>query len=363
MIDFSSALYLGVHHPSTALRGFKQLTTGVPAALREPLVSRSVADRLAALAGYEAGLLSPSTLHLFWDLPALLPTDPVGILVDRMSYPVARWGAARIACGGRPVAGFRHHDLEALGRAMTELGSLRPVVLSDGYCPSCGRFAPLRGYLRLIRQHGGLLVIDDTQALGIFGAEPSDSAPFGRGGGGSLRRLTLESSDVIAVSSLAKAFGAPLAVLMGDKSILRRFARASSTRVHSSPPSMAAVQAAALALRSNRALGDRLRFRLAQVIRLFREGARGAGVEVGGGLFPVQYLTGLPPAAMKELHRRLRGRGITSVLVQSGCQSQSAVAFMLTARHKTDEIRKASNAVAASLNGLTVEKGRDHAYP
>ena len=67
MIDFTSALYLGLHHPSWALRQWSQFTTGVPAALASPPDAQVVAKELAALQGCEWGLLGPSTLHLFWD--------------------------------------------------------------------------------------------------------------------------------------------------------------------------------------------------------------------------------------------------------------------------------------------------------
>ena len=52
--DFTSALYLGMHHPSRSLRGWDRLTTGVPAALGEP-------PRAARLASRAAGSPNPVT--------------------------------------------------------------------------------------------------------------------------------------------------------------------------------------------------------------------------------------------------------------------------------------------------------------
>ena len=49
----------------------------------------------------------------------------------------------------------------------------QPIVVTDGYCPSCGRPAPVRAYADLVRGTGGYLVLDDTQALGVLGAAPT----------------------------------------------------------------------------------------------------------------------------------------------------------------------------------------------
>ncbi len=62
-----------------------------------------------------------------------------------------------------------------------------------------------------VRRFGGLLVIDDTQALGILGRNPGQDAPYGRGGGGSLRRANIQGPDILVGASLAKGFGVPIA--------------------------------------------------------------------------------------------------------------------------------------------------------
>ena len=52
-------------------------------------------------------------------------------------------------------------------------------MVADGFCPGCGQPAPLTDYLQLIQQRGGLLVLDDTQALGILGHSPSAQSAVG----------------------------------------------------------------------------------------------------------------------------------------------------------------------------------------
>src|SRR5882724_2561640 len=189
MLDFTSALYLGLRHPSASLPPWDALTLGRPAALMDPPEADTVAAELAALQGSEAATLLPSTLHLFWDLFRVLDDKRMAILCDADLYPIARWGVERAAGQGTPVLTFPHHDAAALTQAVRRLtrARLRPVVVADGYCPSCGRLAPIGRYAEVARRAGGYLVVDDTQALGILGASPSHANPYGTGGGGSLR--------------------------------------------------------------------------------------------------------------------------------------------------------------------------------
>ena len=72
MLDFTSALYLGLSHESWRLPGWDRLTLGKPAALESPPGAREVERDLAALVGCERALLAPSTLHLFGDLLTIL---------------------------------------------------------------------------------------------------------------------------------------------------------------------------------------------------------------------------------------------------------------------------------------------------
>lgn len=92
MIDFASALYLGMRHPSRSLRPWQTLTTGTPAALGTPEVHRRVARELARLQGCRRAVLAHSTLHLIWDLFGMWSRSETVLLVDAGVYPITRWG-------------------------------------------------------------------------------------------------------------------------------------------------------------------------------------------------------------------------------------------------------------------------------
>lgn len=351
--DFASALYLGMRHPWAALGPWDSLTTGVPAVLEPPPGAEAAAARLARLQGCEAALFLPSTLHLFWDLFGVLAPGASAVLVDGGAYAVARWGVERARCGGVPARTFAHHSVAGLRRALRTAGRGRPVVVCDGFCPACGRPAPLPEYLDAVRAAGGLLVVDDTQALGIHGEGPRPGLPYGRGGGGSLRRWGIEGPELLLGASLAKGFGAPLAALSGSRALVARFAAQSLTRVHGSPPSVPAVRAAARALALNRARGDRLRARLAVNVERFRGLlAEGGAGRIAGGDFPVQTLAGLAGAA--GVHARLEREGIRAVLRAA---PGPVLTFLLRADHEEHDLARAACAVAraarAGNRGLT----------
>jgi 8-amino-7-oxononanoate synthase len=274
----------------------------------------------------------------------LLGGPGVAIHVDRDAYPTARWGVERAAARGIAAIPFVHHDADALLRQVRAAAGRkrRPIVVTDGFCPGCGP-APLRTYLDVVRRYGGRLVIDDTQALGVLGDHPGPDAPFGRGGGGSLRRQALAGPELVVAASLAKAFGAPVAALAGDAAVVGRFESKAETRVHCSPPSAASVHAAARALTLNAQIGDARRARLAALVRRFRGGATAADFPPQGGLFPVQTLKGVSdPVA---LHERLRRLGVHTVL-HDGEGRRPRISFVLTALHEPAEVDAAVAALA-----------------
>ncbi len=356
MPDFSSALYLGLRHPSDDLGSWTRLTTGYPAALAPPPGAERVARALAGLQGCERGILAPSTLHLFWDLFGILAAEPIAIHLDAGTYPIARWGAER-TCGRQvPLAVFAHHEPDALRRQLRRAGRRRPVVVADGFCPACGTGAPLHDYRDLVRRAGGLLVLDDTQALGILGAEPGPGAPSGRGGGGSLRHTGVHGPEVLVVSSLAKAFGVPAAALCGSIRRVGRFETHSETRVHCSPVSAVVVRAAERALALNRSEGDARRLRLAALVQRFRTGLRRAGIDVVGGLFPVQTLGQVQDGAALALHDRLLRCGVRGVLHRSRKRSPARLSFLIAASHTPAQIDAAVDAVVRNITTLELRR-------
>ena len=348
MLDFTSSLYLGFDHDSTTLRPWKQFTTGKPAALHTLPGTRSLAADLAMLAGFEAATLVPSTLHAFWDLFGLWPAGRCAIFVDGAAYQMGRWGAARAAARGAEVIDFRHHDVAALGAALRQRRTGRhAVVLVDGYCPCCGSPAPLPDYLDLLKPNNGVLVVDDTQALGILGTGASEGMPLGRGGGGTMRWYGAKDPRAVLVASLAKGFGAPLAVVAGTQEVVERFERTSETRLHCSPVSAPALHAGEHAVAENGYRGDRVRAALCSLIVRLKTSLQGSPLRPRGGMFPVQTFAGSRTAPVGYLQKRLAAAEIETLVLRDRTSGAPRLAVMLTAKHSVRDVDRLASVLRA----------------
>ena len=355
MIDLTSSLYLGLRHGSRSVPEWERLTTGVPAALATAPAAGIVAHELADLIGTEAATLAPSTLHAFWDLFGTMGARDIH--VDAGTYPIAWWGAERARCRGAVVRQFRHHDPAALreavaaqrrGRSLAAARGGGPVVLADGFCPGCGRVAPVESYLAIVAPVGGTVVVDDTQALGVLGTH-APGHPYGRGGGGIARWSRLSSPRLIVVASLAQGFGVPVASVAGNGAVIRQFIARSETRVHSSPPSNAHLNAAIAALGINAARGDALRGHLATLVSQFRAGLGTLGVPLTPGLFPVQSTGAGAPLDPGAVHRRLGSLGIKTVLNRPRCRQGITLSLIFTAAHRQADVTQVVRAVEIAL--------------
>lgn len=358
-IDFSSALYLGMYHPSDQLLPWSTFTTGKPAVLGEPDLAKKLAGELARLQRLETGLLLPSTLHAFHDLFGLFDPGKYAVFQDSLLYPVGELGAKMAGLSGFPLFVFAHLDAGALYQMIQYYlpGRRRPIILTDGLCPVCGRPAPLRRYIQLIDERDGWLLIDDTQALGILGKQPDRRQPFGKNGGGSLAYLGVDHPRVVLVGSLAKGFGVPVTQLSGSSATIGRFRNISSSRVHQSPPSVAVVHAMENALRLNRLSGRQRREQLWKHIRYFRNALNKAGIQTGGGIFPVQTIRWSRQEATLWVYHQLRKQGINVVLTHPHHKQYKAeISFLIRADHTRAMLDRTVSIIRNLFNHVSFKK-------
>jgi 8-amino-7-oxononanoate synthase len=235
---------------------------------------------------------------------------------------------------------------------------LKPIVVTDGFCPRCGEAAPVGAYAQLALRAGGRLVLDDTQALGILGERRHPAQPYGTGGGGSLRWHDTFGGHIVTCSSLAKGFGVPVAMIAGERGLIERFRQESETRLHCSPPSAAVIHAARAALETNRSRGDALRRWLLHLVIRLRTRLIDAGLTPSGRLpFPVQtFVSARRNAAL--LHDRLQDAGIQGLLTTTCRALAAGLTLLITARHRVAEIERTGRVIADAAGGTA-----DRLYP
>jgi 8-amino-7-oxononanoate synthase len=203
-----------------------------------------------------------------------------------------------------------------------------------------------------------VLVLDDTQGLGVLGRDPDPGAPYGHGGGGTVRWAGAVG-PVVQVDSLAKGLGAPLAVVAGPAGLVEGLRTRGPTRLHSSAPSSADLRAADRALTVNARFGDRLRARLLWLVRRFRRRLADRGVRVGAGEFPVQRLEPTDLRRATAMHAWLCAAGLRSLVTAPPCRPGAAVTVVLTAALSAAQVDRAAGLLAEAAH----RAGRTEARP
>ena len=336
--DFTSALYLGMYHASKQLLPWQQLTSGVPSVLNESQGTQKVCHTLAKLQGMETGLLYPSTLHLFTDVFQQLGKHHV-FLIDEYAYPIMRWALKQASIARNNTIFFKHqnaYDLHKKIRLVTKQ-KLTPVILTDGCSPESGKVAPLNKYHQFIQNTNGLMIIDDTQGLGILGRGANNRFPVGKDGGGSIATFDIDSMQIIIGSSLAKAFGVPIAALSGSKQFIKHIEKRSAIRMHCSPVSNVDLHACWNALQLNRREGLKKRMDLVRNIRFFQKSMIGLGLQTNGGFLPTQSLVFNTEKAALHVYKTLKSKNIHA-LITKGNDDKTGLRFLFRADHQKREI-------------------------
>ncbi|WP_457946086.1 hypothetical protein ACTAQI_11920 [Pseudarthrobacter sp. alpha12b] len=321
--DFTSALFLGQHHPSAALAPWAEFTTGVPAVLRELPAAAELAPAVAAQQQADGGLVARSALHGMMDVLQSLPRPGDVLLVDEGAYPLSHWACRASVSRGVRVATYPHFRPPAV------VPSGRTWLVTDGWCQGCGLPAPLARLQALATKTGGQVIVDDSLAFGVLG-RTSGERGFGDGTG-TARWLGLAHDRLLWLGSLAKAYGTPVTVITGDSATIGVVARRGGNRMHSSPPSAADLAAGIGALRCSRL--PRLRQRLWRLTLWLRKAFRDLGLPPMGLPFPiVGTRVGSLPLA-RRWHAALAAQGLQVLVQLPRCRPGALLSAVVRADH------------------------------
>lgn len=352
LLNFGGSSYLGLGgHPdlidagAAALRRFganSQLGRHYGYALGPNLDAEQAArdyfdveDAMYLSAGYLFGLIAMPALAGFCD----------AIFIDEAAHYSLRDGAS--ACG-RPVHTFRHGDPADLGRQLARRlpPGKRPMVATDGMFATRGTVAPLAGYARLLQRHDGWLVVDESHAFGVLGAN----------GCGAVEACGITRDRVVAGGSTGKAFGAHGGIALGTASVIERLWRSPAAR-GASPGCSAGAAMTARSLQLVRQRPD-LRERLHANTQLLKRSLRQLGLAIDDNGSPVTAFIVGDAQRMRDIQESLMKEDIFitySNYVGAGPEGVLRVAAF--ADHQEADIHRLQSALGRILLGSPARIG------
>ncbi|MBF0481761.1 MAG: aminotransferase class I/II-fold pyridoxal phosphate-dependent enzyme, partial [Desulfovibrionaceae bacterium] len=117
------------------------------------------------------------------------------VFADKLSHASLIDGAR---LSGARLIRFRHNDMAHLGELLAaHRGHTRKIVVTESVFSMDGDIPDLREFVRLGREHGTLVVLDEAHAAGVFGR-----------GRGLASELGIDADVDIQMGTLSKAFGA-----------------------------------------------------------------------------------------------------------------------------------------------------------
>ncbi|KXU34000.1 glycine C-acetyltransferase [Cephaloticoccus capnophilus] len=224
-------------------------------------------------------------------------------------------------------------DLEAKLREADANGARHKLIATDGVFSMDGTIADLRGICDLAERYGALVMVDDSHAVGVIGAN----------GRGTPEHCGVEGRVDILTGTLGKALGgASGGYTSARREIVELLRQRSRPYLFSNtlPPVVAAASLKALELLTR---SGELRARLAENTRFFREQLSAAGFTLLPGTHPITPVMLGDAALAQRFADRLLGKGIYVVgfsypVVPLG---KARIRVQVSAVHSRDELAHA----------------------
>ncbi len=285
-------------------------------------IHRELEDRLAALMGTEAAVLfSSGYIANVATIPALVGRGDA-IFSDALNHASLIDGCR---LSGANVTIYPHADMEALSKALKSSTWRRGLIVSDSVFSMDADSAPLSQLQRQARDHGAMLLVDESHALGVLGP----------GGGGLAEAMGLSGQIDIVMGTLSKALGSAGGFIAASASVCDFLRHRARGYVFDTAPAPAAVGAAQAAMDVMLAEPWR-RAHLREMTQLLR------AVLQRGGLPTLPGDAAVVPLVLGEAER--------CVAVASRCRDQGVIA---------PAIRPPSVPEGSSRLRLTVSAGFD----
>lgn len=273
--------YLGLtHHPRVlaaaqeAMHRYGSGSTGSRFLNGTLDLHEELEDRFAKFFHKEAALVFTTGYQASLGAIATIAGRGDHLFLDRLDH-ASLVDAARL--GFAEVHRYPHGDFAALGRQLSAAPEhAAKLVISDGVFSMEGTVIDLPGLVRVTREHGAQLLIDEAHALGVLGNT----------GAGTAQHFGMERDVDLVLATFSKSLASVGGVVAGPAKALswiRHHARALIFTASMPPASLAGVLAALDVMRDE----PERRERLWHNTRRVAEGLRSLGFEIGATETPI----------------------------------------------------------------------------
>ncbi len=249
---------------------------------------------------------------------------------------------------------YPHGDIPFLEKALREQSRAAgaKVIVTETAFSMEGDVAPVDSLLRLARQYGAELILDEAHATGVLG-------PKGRGVAASFGA----TRDIFAVvHTCGKALASAGAFVCGRERLKRFLVNRARTFIFSTamPPYFAGQIGAALELAI---ASDERRAHLLEVSEMLREELRAAGVAIGASetqIIPV--MCGTNEAAMHVASMlQEAGFAVRAIRPPTVPAGRARVRISLTAKISREDVMRVRDAIRAAFDSLPSRPAVIHA--
>jgi len=302
-------------------------------------IHRRLEERLAEFKGSEAALLFGSGYLANTGVVQALARKGQVVFSDELNHASIVDGC-RLA--GAETFVYRHADAEHLAWGLEQSMGRESLIVTDGVFSMDGDVAPLAEIVRLARDHGARVMVDEAHGTGAIGPE----------GRGAVAAAGVEDDVDVVVGTLGKALGSYGAYVCCGKSMSHFLVNTARTFIFSTapaPPSVAGAMAALELLREQPRRVEKLQ-RNAAVLReaLAEQGL----VAVPGDTQILPLLVGDAGDAVAATEQALSAgvfaQAIRPPTVPAGT---SRLRLTVMASHTKSELRDAAKTIAKAVAG------------
>jgi 8-amino-7-oxononanoate synthase len=187
-------------------------------------IHRELEHRLASYLGFGDGMIfATSTMANMGVIPALINMPLISLFAffkvffrgqksvifsDKLNHATVIEGC-RLSDARRVI--YRHRDMNDLEHYLKKYRRKKKLIVTDGVFSMDGDIAPLPDIIRLAKQYGAMVMVDDAHATGVLGEH----------GRGTMEHFGLTEGVDVLVTTFSKAFGVVGGAALASPELIR----------------------------------------------------------------------------------------------------------------------------------------------